>query len=147
VNHKLPLSPSCADFVTPVTEENAVRAIAVVAEQTVGLEVDELLLPENYLQKYQNSRSPKEIEEDLEMEVNEFTEDETEEEIVESDEGSVYGDEDNGKGKAREKVKKPTNPLNDTRAKPKKKPKPAGQVLNELVGYLYPHSRFWLRIS
>lgn len=144
----LPLNPSYTNFVTSVTEESAGRAIAVMAEQTAGLKVDELLLPEKYLQKHQDSGSLNEIEEDPEeMEVNELIEDETEEEIVESDEGSIYGDEENGKGKAREKVKKPAKPMNGTKPKPKKKPKPAGQVLNELVGYSYSCSCFWLKVS
>ena len=125
---------------TLVTEENAVRAMAAMAEQTEGLEVEELLLPENYLQGYRDSGSPKVKEEDLEeIEVDEFTE-ESEEEIVESDEESDYNDDgDNGrrtkgKGKAREKVKKPTKPTNG-KTKPKRKPKSAGQVLNDLVSY------------
>ena len=58
-----------------MAEESAVRAIAVMAEQTAGLEVDELLLPEDYLQEYKDSGSR---EEDLEeMEVDELTEEET----------------------------------------------------------------------
>ena len=135
-----------------MTEENAVRAMVVMAEQTEGLEVDELLLSENFLPEYKDPRSPKEREEDVEeMEVDELTE-ESEEEIVESDEGSDYdGGEDNGKktngkGKAREKVNKPTEPTNGEKTKPKKKLKPAGQVLNELVRYSYSRSHFWLNL-
>jgi len=146
-----PLQPSCANFVHSVNEENAVRAMDAMAEQTVGLEVEELLLPEDYLEEYKDLRPPKEREEDPEeMEIDELTEEETEEEVVESDEGSDYdgsegkGKKTKGKGKAREKVKKPTKSTSEgKKPKPKKKPKPAGQVLNELVSYSYSRSRFW----
>jgi hypothetical protein len=130
-----------------VTEENAVRAMTAMAEQTEGLEVGKLILPENYLQEYNDFSSPKEEEEDPETGVDELTEEEPEEEIVESDGGSDYDDEDDGKtsgkGKARENVKKPPKPANGKKTKPKK-PKPAGQVLNELVSYSCSRSRFWL---
>ena len=112
-----------------MAEENAVRAIAAMAEQTAVLRVDELLLPEDYLQEYKDTKPREE-----EMGVDESTEEETEEEILESDEGSDYGDDEDdekGKGKASEKVKRPGESGKDT--KPKKQ-KPAGQVLNELVG-------------
>ena len=136
------------------TEENAVRAMDAMAEQTVGLEAEELLLPEDYLEEYKDLRPPKEREEDPEeMEVDELTEEETEEEVVRSDEGSDYeGSEGNGKkakgrGKAQEKVKKPTKPPSGgKKPKPKKKPKPAGQVLNELVSYSYSRSRLGLTV-
>jgi len=144
-----PLKSSCPNFVHSVTEENAVRAMDTMAEQTVGLEAEALLLPEDYLEEYKDPRPAKEREEDPEeMEVDELTEDETEEEVVESDDGSDYdGSEGNGKktkgkGKAREKVKKPTKPKNgEKKTKPKKKPKPAGQVLNELVSCSRSRSR------
>lgn len=126
---------SRTNFASSVAEENAVRAIAAMTEQTAGLEVDELILPENYLQEYEDLKSPQERERDLEeTDVDELTEEETEE-------GSDYsGDEDDGKGKGktREKAKKPAKGK-----KPKsKKPKSAGQVLNELVGYSYFRLRF-----
>lgn len=132
-----------------VTEQNAVRTMAAMAEQTEGLDVNELLLPENYLQEYVDFRPPRVREEDPEeMEIDELTEEDTEEEVVESDEGSNYGDEDGGKktnrkGKAREKAKKRTKPTNGEKKKPKK-PRPAGQVLNELVSFpcSRPHSWF-----
>ena len=130
-----------------VTEQNAVRTMAAMAEQMEGLDVNELLLPENYLQEYVDFRPPKVREEDPEeMEIDELTEEDTEEEVVESDEGSNYGDEDGGKktnrkGKAREKAKKPTKPMNGEKEKPKKKSKSAGQVLNELVSYFYSRPR------
>ena len=133
-----------------VTEENAIRAMDAMAEQTMGLEAEELLLPEDYLEEYKDSRPPKEREEDPEeMEVDELTEEETEEEVVESDGGSDYdggdgnGKKTKGKGKAREKVKKPAKPTSgEKKPKPKKKPKPAGQVLNELVSSSYSRSSF-----
>ena len=121
-----------------------------MAEQTVGLEAEELLLPEDYLEEYKDLQPPKEIEEDPEeMEIDELTE----EEVVQSDEGSDYessegnGKKAKGKGKAQEKVKKPTKPPSGgKKPKPKKKPKPAGQVLNELVSYSYSRSRLWLTV-
>ena len=134
-----------------VTEQNAVRTMAAMAEQTEGLDVNELLLPENYLQEYVDFRPPKVREEDPEeMEIDELTEEDTEEEVVESDEGSNYGDEDGGKktnrkGKAREKAKKPTKPTNGEKKKPKK-PRPAGQVLNELVSFPCSRPHFWFTV-
>ena len=133
------------------TEENAVRAMAVMAEQTEGLQVRVLLLPENYLQECKDFRSLKEEEEDpQEIEVDELSE-ESEEEIAESDGGSDYDDEDddggkkvNGKGKAREEIGKSAKPVNDKKSKSKKKPKPAGQVLNELVSHSCSRSCFYL---
>lgn len=104
-----------------------------MAEQTAGLGIDELLLPEDYLQVYGDAGSPREGERNLEeIEVGGLTE-ETEEENSESDRGSDYdSDDDNGKGKgkAREKIKKPTK---GKKTRSKKKLKPAPQVLNELV--------------
>lgn len=147
MNGALPLNLSHTDVVISVTEENAIRAIVTMSEQTGGLTVGELLLPENYLQRYMDSTSSNEIEEDPgEMEIDELTE-ESEEEVMESDDGSDYGDEEGnskGKGKARKKIKEPAKPASGTKTKPKKKPKPAGQVLNELVGYHSSCSRFWL---
>jgi hypothetical protein len=128
--------------VSLVAEENAVRAIAAMAEQTAGLRVDELLLPEDYLQEYKDSTAQEEDPE--ETEVDELTE-ETEEEISESD----YDDGEDGgkgKGKAREKVKTPTKSAKGNKTKSKKKPKPAGQVLNELVGCSCSYLRFWLTV-
>ena len=131
MNHTRPLQSSHTEFVSLVAEESAVRAIATMAEQTAKLRVDELLLPEDYLQEYRDSTAREE-----EMGVDESTEEETEEEILESNEGSDYGDDDDdekGKGKAREKVQGPAKSGKETKSM--KKPKPAGQVLNELVGH------------
>jgi hypothetical protein len=130
-----------------VAEESAVRAIAAMAEQTAGPEVDELLLPGDYLQEYGDSRSREEEME--EMEIDESTE-ETEEEIVESNKGFDYDDlEDSGKGKgkARAKVKKLVKLMKSKESKPKKKPKSARQVLNELVGYSFSYSCFRLTVT
>ena len=144
MNHKYPLESPHTDFVSLVAEESTVRAVAAMAEQTAGLEVDELLLPEDYLREYGGSGSR---EEGLEMEFDELIEEETGEEILESDEGSEFGDdEDNGKGKGktRGKVKESAKSAKGKKSKSKKKPKPAGQVLNELVGYSCSCLRFWL---
>ena len=154
MNHTFPLKTTCANLALSVTEENAVRAMDTMAEQTVGLEAEELLLPEDFLEEYKDPRSPKEREEDPEeMEVDELTEEETEEEVGESDEGSDYdegegkGKKTNGKGKAREEVEKPKKPASsEKKPKPKKKTKPAGQVLNELVSYSHSRSSFWLTV-
>ena len=138
MNHTRPLESFHTEFVSLVAEENAVRAIAAMAEQTAALRIEELLLPEGYLQEYKDPRAREE-----EMGVDESTEEETEEETLESDEGSDYGDDEDdekGKGKAREKVKGPAESGRDTNSK--KKPKPAGQVLNELVGYFCSCLRF-----
>jgi len=116
-----------------------------MAEQTAGLEVDELLSPEDYLQEYKDTGSR---EEDLEeMEVDELTEEETGEGTLESDKGSDYDDDDDddengkGKGKAREKVNKPAKSAKGKKSK-SKKPKLAKQVLNELIGHSYFCLRF-----
>lgn len=123
---------------TPVAEEHTVRAIAVMVDHTAGFEVNEILLPENYLQGCDDSLSPQEREMDLEeMELDELAEEDTEEDILGSGEESHYDDDGisgKGKGKARKEVKKST-PANGKKAKPKKKPRPAEQALNELVGY------------
>lgn len=114
---------------TPVAEEHTVRAIAVMVEHTAGFEVNEILLPENYLQGCDDSLSPQEREKDLEeMELDELAEEDTDEESDYDDDGI------NGKGKAREKVRK-SSLANGKKSKSKKKPKLAEQVLNELVGY------------
>lgn len=151
MNPTLPLKLLRPNSLPSANEENAVRAMAAMAEQTVGLEVEELLLPEDYLEEYEDSRPPKEREEEMEgMEIDELTEEETEEDVVETDDGSDYdGDEGGGKkakgkGKAREKVRKPAN--GEKKTKPKKKPKPAGQVLNELVNCSFSCSRCWLTV-
>ena len=126
--------------------------MAGMAEQTEGLGVDELLLPENYLQEYKDPRTPKEKEDDPEeMEVDELTEEDTEDEIVESDEGSDYdggkGDGKKGKGKekAQEKVKKPVS--GEKKPKPQKKQKLGSQILNEFVRPTHSRPRPWLTIS
>ena len=117
-----------------------------MAEQTAGLEVDELLLPEDYLQEYKDSGSR---EEDLEeMEVDESTEEETGEGTLESDKGSDYDDDEEngkGKGKAREKVDKPAKSAKGKKSKSKKQ-KPAEEVLNELVGCFCFCLRFLLTV-
>jgi len=143
VNCTLPLKPLYTKLAISVAEESAVRAVAAMAGQTAGLQVSELLLPKNYLQEYKDSRSPQEREEEMdEIEVDHLTE-ETEEEISESDEGSDFDDdddEDNGKGKARQKAKDPAKSAKGGKSKSMMKLTPAGQVLNELVGYLYSYS-------
>ena len=112
---------------TLVTEENAVRAIAVMTEQTAKLEVDELLLPENYLREYSDFVSAEEEEDPEEIEVYKLI-GVTEREIAGSGEKTDY---DNGKGKARENVKKP---VSGKESESKKKSKLAEQDLNKLVG-------------
>lgn len=112
---------------TIVTEENAVRAIAVMTEQTAKLGVDELLLPENYLQEYSDFVSAEDPEDPEEIEVYKLIE-VTEKETAGSGEGVNY---DSRKGKARENVKKPAS---GKEPEPRKKSKSAEQDLNELVG-------------
>ena len=115
-----------------------------MAEQTAGLGVDELLLPEDYLQMYGDAGSPQEGEEDLkETEVGGSTE-ETEEEDSGSNRGSDYDSDDDsgkGKGKTREKAKKPTKLAKGKKTRSKKKLKPAPHVLNELVSCRGPSLR------
>lgn len=94
------------NIVTLVTEENAVRAIAIMVDRTVGIEVDELLLPENYLEKLGIPRRVNEDEEDgHEME-------------VELD---------------KEMIRKSTKPLSSTKKDTENILGPTGKALHKLV--------------
>ena len=125
-----------------MTEENAIRAIAAMAEQTVGLEVEQLLLPENYLKKYKPTRPLIQdgIEGDpYEMEVGESSDESKDSEEESGNEGSYHG---KGKGKAREVVTKLPKSTNDTKNGADGKPEPPKRVLNRLVSCPYPCPRF-----
>lgn len=102
-----------ADFVALVTEENAVRAIATMVERTTGLDVDELLLPEDSLGKHKEAtRLPNEEEGDgRKMEVNEL-----------------------GEERVREKIDELTKRASGTKKNKENKPQPPEKVLNQLVG-------------
>lgn len=125
-----------------MTEENAIRAIAAMAEQTVGLEVEQLLLPENYLKKYrptqpriQNGRGG-----DVHDMGVDGSSDESEDSEEESDnEGGYHG---KGKGKARDVVAKHPKAANGTKGDTGDKPQPPKRVLNKLVSCPYSCPRF-----
>lgn len=83
-----------------------------MAERTVGLEVDELLLPEEHLEEYQDAiKPPDEREDSHEMEVDEPNEE-----------------------RAPEKTNEPAKPANGAKKNTGKKSEPPKEVLYKLVG-------------
>jgi hypothetical protein len=114
--------------VSLVTEENAVRAMATIAEQTTGLDFEKLVLPENYLEKYKDP-----------MTLDEF--EEVEEEVAKpgGEPGHEGNDHGKGKGRAREKSKKSAKLDSDMDDDMEDEPEPEspGRVLNNLVSCSY----------
>ena len=121
---------------TLVTEEHAIRGIATMAEQTTGFEFGELLLPENFLEKYKDPMTPDESDETGEGNAKPGEE---------SDRKDNSHGKGKGKGKAREKGKKPAKPASDTEddEENEPEPEPPGRVLNNLVSRSYPCPCFW----
>lgn len=111
------------DFITPVTEENAIRAVAIMAERMAGLGVDELILPENRFEELLDATRPP---------------DETDE-----DPGEVGADELDEE-RIPEKIKEPTKRASGKKKKVESKRDPPETVLYKLVGFPYSHPYLWL---
>lgn len=125
---KIWFKSSYADSVILVTEENAIRAIATMAEQTAGLDLNKLILPEDLFEKYSDINPPEGEGDGHQMEV-----DGPNKGVVGT---SISGNNgrSKGKGKLQEKVHKVAKPVSDTKKTPGDKLKSPEQVIYELVG-------------
>lgn len=109
---------------TLVTEENAVRAIAIMVERTVRIEVDELLLPEDYSDKL---GVPRPVNED-------------------EDSHETGAELDNETIQEKQKTRVPAKPVSGTKEIVEHNLGPTGKALHKLVNSPTPVPTVWLTI-